>query len=259
MNKKLSDLAAIMDRLREEDGCPWDRKQTHKSLKPYLIEEAYEVIEAIESGDDAALKEELGDLLYQVIFHSRLAKEKGKFGIEDVIAIVCEKMVRRHPHVFGDSSVKDSDEVLRKWEEIKQAEKKRASILDGVPAQLPSLMRAMRLQEKAARVGFDWSTSEDVWKKVEEEWEELQTARGRSNRNEMEEEIGDLIISLVNLGRFIGVDAEEALKKSIKKFVRRFHAIEKEFAAKGKDITAATLGEMEKIWVRAKEAERKEN
>lgn len=257
MDKKLSDLATIMDRLREENGCPWDREQTHESLKPYLIEEAYEVIEAIESGDAAGLKEELGDLLFQVIFHSRLAKEKGKFTLEDVIATVCEKMIRRHPHVFGDGKAKNSAEALQNWERIKRGEKKGKSVLGGIPAQLPTLIRARRLQERAGRVGFDWPCADDVWKKVEEEWEELQQARRRNDRENIEEEMGDLIISLVNLGRFVEVDADEALKKSIEKFIRRFGAIEKDFSEKGKDFENATLGEMEKIWVRAKREENK--
>ena len=257
MDRKLSDLAAIMDRLREEDGCPWDRRQTHESLKNYLIEEAYEVIEAIESGDDSNLKEELGDLLFQIIFHSRLAKEKGTFTLEDVLTEISEKMVRRHPHVFGADSLKDSDEVLEKWEQIKQKEKKRDSILDGIPNALPSLIRAKRLQERAARVGFDWPKTEDVWKKVEEEWEELQQARKNEDHENIVEEIGDLLIAIVNLGRFIDVDADDALKKSINKFIRRFGAIEKHFAGIGKDITTATLDEMEEIWVREREKEHK--
>jgi tetrapyrrole methylase family protein/MazG family protein len=257
MDRKLSDLAAIMDRLREEDGCPWDRQQTHDSLKNYLIEEAYEVIEAIESGDDAVLREELGDLLFQVIFHSRLAKEKGSFTLEDVITEVSEKMIRRHPHVFGSGTARDSEEVLEKWEQIKQTEKKRDSILEGVPVSLPSLIRAKRLQERAARVGFDWPKTEDVWKKVEEEWDELQQARKNNDHKNIEEEIGDLLIAIVNLGRFINVDADLALKKSVNKFIRRFGAIEKQFAEMGKDITKATLDEMEEIWVRAREEEKK--
>lgn len=257
MDGKLSDLAAIMDRLREKDGCPWDRRQTHESLKNYLIEETYEVVEAIESGDDATLKEELGDLLFQVIFHSRLAKEKGTFTIEDVLTEISEKMIRRHPHVFGaDDSLKSSDEVLEKWEQIKQKEKKRDSILDGIPASLPTLIRAKRIQERAARVGFDWPEAEEVWKKVEEEWEELQQARKNNDHENIREEMGDLLIALVNLGRFIDVDADDALKKSITKFVRRFGAIEKHFAGIGKDITTATLDEMEKIWEREREKEK---
>ena len=257
MDKKLSDLSAIMDRLREEDGCPWDRKQTHESLKNYLIEETYEVIEAIESGDDATLKEELGDLLFQVIFHSRLAKEKGTFTLEDVLTEISEKMIRRHPHVFGtDDRLKSSDEVLEKWEQIKQKEKKRDSILDGIPASLPTLIRAKRIQERAARVGFDWSEAGEVWKKVEEEWEELQQARKSNDHENIKEEIGDLLIAIVNLGRFIDVDADDALKKSITKFIRRFGAIEKHFAEAGKDITTATLDEMEKIWVRERDKEK---
>ena len=246
-----------MDRLRDEDGCPWDRRQTHESLKNYLIEEAYEVIDAIESGDDATLREELGDLLFQVVFHSRLAKEKGTFTLEDVLTEISEKMIRRHPHVFGADTLMDSDEVLEQWEQIKQKEKKRDSILEGIPASLPTLIRAKRVQERAARVGFDWTKTEDVWKKVEEEWEELQQARKNRDHENIKEEIGDLLIAIVNLGRFIDVDADDALKKSIDKFIRRFGAIEKHFKGKGQDITMATLDEMEEIWVREREKEHK--
>jgi len=256
MNRKLSDLAALMDRLRDENGCPWDMKQTHESLKPFLIEETYEVVEAIESGNPQFLKEELGDLLFQIVFHSRLAKERGEFSLEDVIHHVIEKMVRRHPHVFAGERADDAAAVLQKWEEIKSAEKKRESILDGIPRTLPSLIRAKRLQERAARVGFDWPHSEDVWKKVEEEWHELQDARHNRDIKGVEEEMGDVMIALVNLGRFINVDADEALKKSINKFIYRFGEIEKEFVRRGKDITTATLDEMEAIWQKAKEGEK---
>lgn len=253
MDSKISDLAKIMERLRHEDGCPWDREQTHESLKPFLIEEAYEVLEAIESGEDQNLKEELGDLLFQVIFHSHIAKEEGRFTLEDVIKNVSEKMIRRHPHVFGDDKVKDSGEVLENWEEIKRREKKRDSILDGVPKQLPTLIRAKRLQERAARVGFDWPTAEKVWEKVEEEWGELLEAREKEDHDNIKEEIGDLMISLVNLGRFIDVDGDEALRGAIDKFVRRFTAIEKELESKGTNVHDATLDEMEEIWIKERE------
>lgn len=256
MNKKLSDLAAIMDQLREEKGCPWDREQSHESLKPYLIEETYEVVEAIESGKPQLLKEELGDLLFQVIFHCRLAKERGEFTIEDVIEHISEKMIRRHPHVFASDDATTAAEVLGKWEQIKAKEKKRDSILEGIPRQLPSLIRAKRLQERAARVGFDWPHSEDVWKKVEEEWNELQDARHNRGREGVEEEMGDVFIALVNLGRFLDVDADTALTKSINKFIYRFGEIEKEFARTGKDITTATLEEMDAIWNQAKKKEK---
>lgn len=257
MNRKLSDLAAIMARLRDENGCPWDREQTHESLKPYLIEEAYEVLEAIESGEECLLKEELGDLLFQIIFHSQLASEKGGFTMEDVITNISEKMIHRHPHVFGQKNLKNSEEVIACWEEMKRDEKKRKSILEGVPKRLPSLIRAKRLQERAAHVGFDWDKTEEVWKKVEEEWNELQEARKKNNNEEIEEEIGDLIIAIVNLGRFLKIDANEALNKAIGKFVRRFGAIEKELEENGKDIRAATLAEMEEIWNRVRREDKK--
>lgn len=256
VDKKLNSLAEIMDRLRGENGCPWDKEQTHKSLKPFLIEEAFEVTEAIESGDPAALKEELGDLLFQIVFHSRLAKERGEFSLDDVIENVSEKMIRRHPHVFGDHPAKDAADALGQWEKIKSGEKKRESILGGIPKSLPSLIRAKRLQERAARVGFDWPHTEEVWEKVEEEWAELMEARRNDDRTGVEEEMGDVMISLVNLGRFLDVDADEALRKSIDKFIYRFGEIEKEFSTSGKDITHATLEEMEVVWQRAKASEK---
>lgn len=256
VNRKLSDLVAIMDRLRDVNGCPWDLKQTHETLKPYLIEESYEVVEAIESGDPQFLKEELGDLLFQIVFHCRMAKERGEFSLEDVIANVSEKMVRRHPHVFSNDNAGNAEEVLQKWERIKNAEKRRDSILDGVPKQLPTLIRAKRLQERAARVGFDWPHSEDVWKKVEEEWEELQQARRHRGREGVEEEMGDIFFALVNLGRFTGVDADDALRKTIDKFMYRFGEIEKELKSRGKDITDSTLEEMDEIWLKAKGREK---
>ena len=256
MNKKLSDLSGIMNRLREEDGCPWDREQTHDSLKSYLIEEAYEVLEAIESGENHALKEELGDLLFQVVFHSQIAKEDGRFTLEDVIANVSEKMIRRHPHVFGDEKAKNSEEVLSRWEDIKGKEKNRESMLEGIPRSLPSLIRAKRLQERASRVGFDWPNAEKVWEKVEEEWKELQEARAANDKKNIEEEMGDLIIALVNLGRFLDIDGDTALGKANEKFIRRFTAIEREFKKNKKDIYKASLDEMEEIWVREREQEK---
>lgn len=196
MDKKLGDLAEIMDRLRSENGCPWDKEQTSRTLKPFLIEEAFEVAEAIDSGDPTALKEELGDLLFQIVFHSRLAKERGEFTLDDVISHVSEKMIRRHPHVFNGTEAKDAADALGQWEKIKAGEKKRDSILGGIPRSLPTLIRAKRLQERAARVGFDWPHSEEVWKKVEEEWAELMEARRNNDRAGVEEEMGDVIIIL---------------------------------------------------------------
>jgi tetrapyrrole methylase family protein/MazG family protein len=256
VDNKLSDLSALMDSLRGENGCPWDKEQTYKTLKPYIIEEAHEVTEAIDSGNPNSLKEELGDLLFQVVFLSRIAKERGEFTLDDVVSAITDKMVRRHPHVFGEQKAGNAAEALGQWEKIKASEKKRDSILGGIPKTLPSLIRAKRLQERAARVGFDWPHSEDVWKKVEEEWGELQEARRNGDSKGVEEEMGDVMIALVNLGRFLDVDADDALKKSIDKFIYRFGEIEKEFARSGKDITHATLDEMEAIWQRAKASEK---
>jgi len=244
-----------MSRLRSNDGCPWDKEQTHQSLKQYLLEEAYEVLEAIESGSDADLKEELGDLLFQIIFHSQLASEKGSFDINDVVTAVSEKMINRHPHVFGDEKIKDSNEVLNRWEEIKKSEKKRDSILDGVPKNLPSVIRAKRLMERAGRVGFEWKETDDVWKKVEEEWGELMEARSKNDKAGMEEEIGDLMIALINVGRFVDIDCDEALRKSTEKFISRFKFIEKGLEKDGREIHKASLEEMESFWLKAKEEE----
>ncbi|MBI3794926.1 MAG: nucleoside triphosphate pyrophosphohydrolase [Nitrospinae bacterium] len=252
MDKKLGGLSDLIDRLRGEKGCPWDKEQTTKSLKPFLIEETHEVAEAIDSGDPVLLKEELGDLLFQIVFLSRIAKERGEFTLDDVVKTITEKMVRRHPHVFGDVPAKDAADALGQWEKIKAGEKKRNSILGGIPKSLPTLIRARRLQERAARVGFDWPRTEDVWKKVDEEWGELQEARRNNDPKGVEEEMGDVMIALVNLGRFLDVDADDALRKSIDKFIYRFGEIEKEFAETGKDITHATLDEMEAIWQKAK-------
>ena len=251
-------LVEIMDRLREPGGCPWDREQTHETLKPYLIEEAYEVIEAIESGNKDHLREELGDLLFQVVFHARLTQEQGTFDIHDVVEGISQKMVDRHPHVFGDGSVKDAQHALSQWEEIKKAEeknKRRESVLDGIPKTLPALLRAQRIQGRAARVGFDWEHEDQVFEKVEEEMSELRTAFHGKEVAHVEEELGDLIFTLVNLSRFLKINPEDALQKSTRKFMHRFQAIEKEAARQGKDLKEMSLQEMDRLWDEVKERE----
>lgn len=251
-------LVEIMDRLREPGGCPWDREQTHETLKPYLIEEAYEVIEAIESGNRDHLREELGDLLFQVVFHARLTKEQGTFDIHDVVEGISKKMVDRHPHVFGDGSVKDAKHALSQWEEIKKGEEKnkhRESVLDGIPKTLPALLRAQRIQGRAARVGFDWEHEGQVFEKVEEEMSELRTAFHRKEVAHVEEELGDLIFTLVNLSRFLKINPEDALQKSTRKFMQRFQAIEKEAARQGRDLKEMSLQEMDRLWDEVKERE----
>lgn len=261
MPKNFDRLVEIMERLRGEKGCPWDRKQTRESLKPYLIEETYEVMEAIEEQDAAKLKEELGDLLYQILFHSRISKENGEFDIEDVLAAACEKMVRRHPHVFGDRKAESAGEVLKQWEAIKRGEKgeERGSILEGVPSHLPALLRAHQLQARAARVGFDWEHVDQVFSKVKEEMKEFEDAFRAKDREEMESELGDLLFALVNIGRFIEINPEDALRKSISRFISRFKHIEEEIARQGREWGEVSLEEMEMLWQEAKALGRKRN
>jgi len=251
-----AELVKIMEQLRGEEGCPWDREQTHESLKPFLIEEAYEVLEAMEARDQERFQEELGDLLFQIIFHTQIGKEQGQFTMEQLLEKITEKMVRRHPHVFSDSLVADAQEVLFNWEAIKRREKggKRAgSALDGIPRDLPSLLRAHRLQDRASRLGFDWPDVKGAYAKAEEEMGELQSALHEGDRSRMEEELGDLLFSLVNIARFIEVNPEEALRKAIDRFVQRFHHIEESFKQQGREIQKGDLEEMERLWREAKQ------
>ena len=253
----LYELVKIMEKLRAKDGCPWDRKQTHKTLKPYLIEEAYEVISAIDNMNDEELKEELGDLLLQVIFHAQIAKEEGRFNIDDVAKGIVEKLIRRHPHVFGNVKVSGSDEVLENWEKIKKTEGKN-SVFDGVPDGLPALLKARRVQEKAKRVGFDWDSIDGTLDKVKEEFDELSVAIKNDKKNEISEEFGDLLFSLVNVSRFLGIDAEDSLRQTVDKFMRRFMKMEKIVKNReDKDLTNYTLDELDKIWEDVKKEEKK--
>ena len=250
-------LVAIMERLLSTGGCPWDREQTHESLKPFLIEEAYEVNESIDKGDFDELKEELGDLILQIIFHSAIAKNEGHFSIEDVLNAICEKMIRRHPHIFGNDNWETAEEVLKNWEELKKSEKtngkkKRESILDGIPKQLPALIKAHRIQDRAARVGFDWKSIEPVWEKVKEEIGELENACVKGDKAKLEDEFGDILFAIVNLSRFLKIHPEEALQKCINKFIKRFHFIETESEKAGKRLIEMTLEEMDKYWEKAK-------
>lgn len=254
--KKLYALVKVMKRLRGKNGCPWDREQTQESLKPYLLEEAYELFDAIEKRDDRAMQEELGDLLLQVIFHAQIAQEEGRFTIDDVAGTIVEKLKRRHPHVFGRVKVKGSDHVLENWEQIKKDEGKR-SVLGGVPRQLPALLKARRVQEKAKRVGFDWESVTGAFDKVIEETKELKkvVAENQNNRTKVEEEFGDLLFSLVNVSRFLGIDAEESLRKTIIKVTRRFQYIEDAIEKRGrKQIKDYSLQELDALWEEAKEA-----
>ena len=254
-------LTSLMERLRGPEGCPWDREQTLSTLVPFIIEEAYEVVAAIDSGESGALKDELGDLLFQVVFASRIAEEAGDFSMKDVIDASVEKMVRRHPHVFGDGKAGTSEEVLMHWAEIKKEEKRKAGIshglLSGIPEVLPALLRAHKVSQKAARVGFDWQDVQEVFVKVTEELEEFKKEVLAKNAVGMEEEFGDLLFSLVNVSRFLEVNPEDALRKTISKFISRFGHIEKKVAEAGEDLSTATMEEMDRLWREAKALEKK--
>ncbi len=247
-------LVAIMAALRGEKGCPWDREQTHRSLRQYLLEEAYEVLEAIDQERYDDLKEELGDLLLQVVFHAQIAAEQKRFSIVEVLESINEKLVRRHPHVFGQAKIRTAEEQTVHWENLKQHEGK-ASVVDGVPRELSALLRAHRVQSKAATVGFDWQNASQVWPKVEEELAELRRAYLAGDQNKVEEEFGDVLFSLVNLSRFIHVNPEDALRGTVDKFIRRFKQVERELKARGKGLHEATLEEMDEIWERIKDHE----
>ncbi len=249
----LDELIKIMSALRGEKGCPWDKEQTMESLKPFIVEEAYEVLEAIDEKNPEDVKEELGDLLFQIVFQCQIAKEKGDFDMADVIEKIGRKMIARHPHVFGEADYKTSAEVLVHWEAQKKREgKQRESLLEGVPKTLPSLLRAHRLQDRAARVGFDWDKIGDVMKKLDEEIGEFKEAMEKKNEDAIEEELGDVLFMLVNISRFIGVNPEDALRKTISKFISRFRYIEMAAADSGRTLSDMTLAEMDALWDEAK-------
>jgi XTP/dITP diphosphohydrolase len=253
---KFNQFVELIKRLRKE--CPWDREQTNDSIKAATIEEAYEVVEAIDHQNYDELKKELGDLLLHVVFHTVIAEESNHFNIDDVIENISEKLIRRHPHVFGDKVINGSDEVKKNWEKIKLSEG-RKSILDGVPNSLPALQKAHRLQEKAAKVGFDWEKKEDVWKKVIEEineMHEIEELKKKSNdtslQTKLEDEIGDVFFALVNYARFLNVNPENALRKTNEKFVKRFRYIEEKLKEAGKSLEDSNLEEMDKFWNESK-------
>lgn len=251
-------LLSLMARLRAEGGCPWDREQTRTSLRPYVIEEAYEVVQAIDEGSPDHLVEELGDLLFQVVFHSQLGAEAGEFTMQDVLDRVCDKMTRRHPHVFGDGAVADSREALAQWERIKQEEGGRdgGSVLDGVPAALPALLKAQRLQAKASRVGFDWTGWQEAWKKVQEEAGEVHEALTVGDDGRITDELGDLLFSIVNVARLRGMDAEDCLRRASEKFTRRFGKVEAEMKAGGRTVSEASVEDLDRAWEAIKGQER---
>jgi len=256
--RSFDDLFELMKTLRGPNGCPWDRKQTLPDLKPYVIEEAYEVVDAIDRDDRSALMEEIGDMLLEAVFIAEITRDEGSFDIYDSITAIHDKLVRRHPHVFGEAEAKDADEVLVNWEKLKSEERKaeNKSILSGVPASLPALLKASRLTEKAARVGFDWRRTEDVFAKVEEEIGELRGAIDSGDPAQVHDELGDLLFTIANVARKLNVNPEEALQSTNRKFSRRFEAMESEVHGSGRNLDQLSLEEMDALWDRAKAAER---
>ena len=252
-------LLGVMRKLRGPDGCPWDREQTLESLKSDLIEEAYEVIDAIESGNCSHLEEELGDLLLQVVFQSQICEEDGHFEFSDVATAIADKLERRHPHVFGEVQVADSGEVLQNWDAIKKAEKQEgdtpASIVAGIPRHLPALQKAHQVQKRAARAGFDWKHIDDVFDKLHEEIDELKEAISRNHEADIRDELGDLLFSAVNVSRYLGHNPEELLNHNIKKFISRFQKVEEKVHASGKEFKAFTLEQLDSFWDEAKKEE----
>ena len=247
--EKFQELADIMKKLRKE--CPWDREQTHDSIKGATIEETYELIESIDLKDYKEMKSELGDLLLHILFHSVIAEEDNQFNINDVIDTIKDKLIRRHPHVFGEVKVNGTDEIVKNWEEIKLSEG-RESVLEGVPKNLPGLARAYRLQEKASKVGFDWENKIDVWKKVIEEIEEMHEMEKSNNKIKLEEELGDVFFALTNYARFLGINPENALRLTNEKFISRFTYVEQKIKESGKKLTESNLQEMDKYWEESK-------
>jgi tetrapyrrole methylase family protein/MazG family protein len=252
---KLERLIDLMKVLRSDQGCPWDREQTHESLKRYLIEETYEYLEVVDLNDKERMCEELGDVLLQVVFHAQIASENGNFSIADVINGICEKMIHRHPHVFGNVSAETSGEVLKNWEEIKKKEKgnlNQTSVLQDVPKNLPALMRSYKVQQKAAQVGFDWDDISYVFAKIREEIDELEAEYKKSDKNGIEDELGDVLFSVVNLSRFLKVHPELSLSQSTNKFINRFEYVERRAAELGKKLDEMSLAQMDVLWEEAK-------
>jgi MazG family protein len=264
MSKTFDELVSVMARLRAPGGCPWDREQTYASLAQYLLEEAYETFDAIQeadrTGDTVNLREELGDILLQVVFHSVIAAERGDFTIDEVVVGVTEKLILRHPHVFGEAELATAQDVLSNWDELKKAqrlasgkeEKPKDSILDDVPIHFPALLEALKLTKKAAKVGFDWENAEQIFDKINEEIAELKEAVDAGGEREIGEEIGDLLFSVVNLARRFEIEPETALKKMNLKFRRRFAFIEKDLKERGKSLEETNLAEMDELWNKAK-------
>ena len=250
--KKFIKLLEIVEKLRGPDGCPWDKEQTHQSLLQYFLEETYEVIESIDEKNWSLLEEELGDVLLHIVLQAQIAKETNKFDISNSLETINNKLIKRHPHVFGDKNIKASVKAKQNWEEIKYKEKKRKSRIDGVPAKLPELIRSQRLQEKASHAGFDWDNVDAVWDKVHEEIDELKLAQEKGNIENIKEELGDVLFSIVNLSRFLNFSAEDTLRFANQKFKSRFQFIEKELQENGKKLEALNQKEIDQIWDKAK-------
>jgi len=248
IGEKFVELVTIMQKLRSENGCPWDKEQTPDSILPFFLEETYELIESVEEKDWKTLQEEIGDILLHTVFQAKMAEEENRFGILDSLETITAKLIRRHPHVFGDVPGDSAKSAKQNWEAVKHKEKDRDSRLDGVPETLPSLIRAQRLQEKASYVGFEWDKIEEVWEKIHEEIIELKEAQLKGTFEDIEEEIGDVLFSVVNLSRFLKISSENALRKTNKKFISRFKRIEKELEKRNHPIEDASLAEMDEIW-----------
>ena len=248
-------LTEIVDTLMGENGCPWDKVQTRESLKPYLVEEVYETLEALDGNNPEEIKDELGDLLYQILFHAKISENRDEFNIKDVVECISEKMVRRHPHVFKEGNLETPEQVVTQWEEIKKQEKNtahRKSVLDGIPKHLPGLLRAQKLQKKAAKHGFDWDEITAVFDKLDEEVAEFKEAVLTGKEADIEGELGDILFVLVNIAKFKKIDAEEALRTTNNKFIQRFQYIEQQVAKRGKELKDTPLEELEKYWQEAK-------
>jgi tetrapyrrole methylase family protein/MazG family protein len=259
--KTFAELLDVMAQLRGANGCPWDKEQSHKSLRPFLLEESHELLDALDQGNTQKIREELGDLLHQIIFHCQIAAEIGAFTAEDVVRDLKDKMVRRHPHVFSGKALTDSGTVLKHWPEIKAAEKEGgapASVLGNLPKSMPALARAQTITERASQIGFDWADVAPVWLKVEEELMELKTACSSSDKQRTAEELGDLLFSLVNLSRFLDIRSEYALAEATERFIKRFHYIETRLRELGTSPAASPLSVMDALWQEAKELERRE-
>jgi MazG family protein len=253
-SKKFERLIEIVKILRGPDGCMWDKKQTHESLIPYFLEEMYEVIDSIQEKNAEKLKEELGDLLLHIVFQSQLGEEEGKFTLADSIDYINEKLVRRHPHVFDNVEVEDIGEIRKNWEDIKLNEG-RKSLMEGVPKTLPALLQARRVQERASEVGFDWEHIENVWDKISEELEELKKAIESRENDNIKNEVGDILFTMVNLSRFLNINPEEALRETVRKFIRRFSYIKNELEKEGKSFSDVSLSEMDDLWNEIKDKE----